>query len=627
MQNKIQKSLYLLTIILLKTTTSQRWGQKQQKYLPEKIAITDSEPETFGYPTSILLKSGLAKQYLINPNNKVKVLYYAYQKPNPRAGNPPSLRYLIFGINSAPKRFIGIKFEMRSWPKYKSKILEKVETTNLNLILRKFDVEKLDESFEYNYKGFSKFLFSDQDFKDVIEEFKKKGIDFSDDKLKNKIKNRLPAGFEDVDFSQYEDLEELPDEYKKLLPQNFNQSKVEELKNKYVTKDESGNVKVDTNEIKNLVKNNESLSNFNTDDLDSIDVSKIDLEKIDLNNLDKLDIQQFKNIKPATNVKNERNLVSNKKFDLSKLDTSKVKGLESLDLSKFDTSKVKGLESLDFNNLNKDSLKNLDLSKIDSKSINNLDFSKIDSNSIKDLDFSQIDSKALKNLDMSKLDPNLIKKLSPNQIKDAKKIMKKNNIPLPSMNPLSNPAGLLSLFTGVTNTNQEEQNREKVNQLLISNGIDPAGVNEQQMAQLMSTYSSGNMGNPQNSNKIQNNPIGGIFNGIFGQDMNQGWDNNSNNNVNDNTPYQYSNQNSYTNQNQYINQSNYSNQNQNLQNGYSSQDNWNQNGNQNGYVQDNWNQNGYVQNNFGNQNNYSNNYAQNNWNSNQRNDYFSGGFS
>ena len=100
--------------------------------------ITDSKPNTFGYPTQILIRSELGLQYLLNPSNDLRVIYYDYQVLNPKGGQLPSKRYIIFYLKTAPKGFIGIQFVLKAWPSYSIKIEDKIITTYLNTIRIKF---------------------------------------------------------------------------------------------------------------------------------------------------------------------------------------------------------------------------------------------------------------------------------------------------------------------------------------------------------------------------------------------------------------------------------------------------------------------------------------------------------
>ena len=75
------KKLQLLTTISL-----QRFSSSTNKYLKIKKMITDSKPNTFGYPTQILIRSELGLQYLLNPSNDLRVIYYDYQVLNTKAG-------------------------------------------------------------------------------------------------------------------------------------------------------------------------------------------------------------------------------------------------------------------------------------------------------------------------------------------------------------------------------------------------------------------------------------------------------------------------------------------------------------------------------------------------------------
>lgn len=104
--------------------SARRFGQNQPIiYTNEYTQITDSKPNTFGYPAQILIKSGLALSTI--PKTDIKVIYYAYREPHQRMINPPQERVLIFETTKPEKAYIAMKFLMRGWPRYSINFLKK----------------------------------------------------------------------------------------------------------------------------------------------------------------------------------------------------------------------------------------------------------------------------------------------------------------------------------------------------------------------------------------------------------------------------------------------------------------------------------------------------------------------
>ncbi len=133
-----------ILLILLGCFNSQRSfsiADTSELYLNQRKMITDSKPEHFGYPSQILIRANIGRDILKKRENKLKVLYYAFQVPSSRAGNPPSKRYLVFEVNKGnTKDYIAIQSDLIGWPSYSIAINEKLMSSNLNTIKRNFSI-------------------------------------------------------------------------------------------------------------------------------------------------------------------------------------------------------------------------------------------------------------------------------------------------------------------------------------------------------------------------------------------------------------------------------------------------------------------------------------------------------
>ncbi len=147
--------------------------------------ITDASPNQFGYPSQILMQTQEKLEYLQNPKNKIKVLYYAYQVPRASAGNPPSKRYLVFSLESE-KSYIGVEFTSIGWPRYSTILDEVILDDNLKEIQDMFQIDHFDKSFPLYYSNCHQILLDDPEFQSLVKRRFKSTR--KQDKLKTKRK-------------------------------------------------------------------------------------------------------------------------------------------------------------------------------------------------------------------------------------------------------------------------------------------------------------------------------------------------------------------------------------------------------------------------------------------------------
>lgn len=132
--------------------------EQDRNFLNERQLLPQSTLSNRGFPPQIIFLSKNSKP-LIDKANDAKVLYYAYQVPNPLVPSPDSLRYLITQFNTETDTlYQGLKFRLSFFPSFRVTFLEEFVTNNLPLLLQQFQIKALPPDFSSNYPYLLSFL-------------------------------------------------------------------------------------------------------------------------------------------------------------------------------------------------------------------------------------------------------------------------------------------------------------------------------------------------------------------------------------------------------------------------------------------------------------------------------------
>ena len=171
------------TLIILSINLQRLFNN--ENFLEDQELLYNIRPNVFGYPSQIIVHSNTHFKELSEKKNKLKIVYYSEQlrKDNNFEKEQPFKRFLVYSLDLKPKKYIGIEILMKGWPRYSMRILDIVESNDLNAILKDFKMEVFeDQDFYKYYEGVQDQILLDPKFQKFME--KERIIQAEKDKIK-----------------------------------------------------------------------------------------------------------------------------------------------------------------------------------------------------------------------------------------------------------------------------------------------------------------------------------------------------------------------------------------------------------------------------------------------------------